>query len=62
MTDETFPSERYVLLAAEAAGIDLPPELRAAVLQHFAILAEHAAHVMAAGLDDDIEPAPVFRP
>ncbi len=45
----------------EALGIDMKPEWRAAVRMHLAISLGHAATVLAAPLDDHLDPAPVFR-
>ena len=54
--------EHEVDRVLEALGIAIPPESRAAVATHVRILRQHAAAVMAFTIDDDIEPAPVFRP
>jgi hypothetical protein len=45
----------------EALGIDMKPEWRAAVRMHLVISLGHAATVLAAPLDDHLDPAPVFR-
>jgi hypothetical protein len=42
-------------------GIDMKPEWRVAVRMHLAISLGHAAAVLAAPLDDHLDPAPVFR-
>jgi hypothetical protein len=62
MPEEKNQWDDFATQAARAAGIDPPSELRPRILDHFAILADHAARVMALELDDDIELAPVFRP
>lgn len=54
--------DKLAALAADAAGIELPSASRPQIAGHFAILADHAARIMTVELDDDIEPAPVFRP
>ena len=54
--------DEFAALAADAADIELPAANRPKIVGHFAILADHAARIMAVELDDDIEPAPVFRP
>tara|TARA_R110000787_G_scaffold34625_7_gene89519 strand:+ start:281 stop:517 length:237 start_codon:yes stop_codon:yes gene_type:complete len=54
--------DEFAALAADAAGIELPEAIRPQIVGHFSILADHAARIMAIEIDDDIEPAPVFRP
>ena len=54
--------ERDVERVLAALDIALPVESRAVVAAHVRILRQHAAAVMAFPIDDDIEPAPVFRP
>ncbi len=53
---------RKVEAAAAQAGIAIPDACRAAVIDHYKVLAGHAARVMAAPSGDEDEPAPVFRP
>ena len=62
MPDDRSDWDDYATQAARAAGLVLPDEIRPQVLVHFAILADHAARIMALELADEVEPAPVFRP
>ncbi|MDA0239452.1 MAG: DUF4089 domain-containing protein [Proteobacteria bacterium] len=62
MPDPNDKWDEFAALAAQAAGIELPPATRPQIIGHFSILADHAARVMAIEIDDHVEPAPVFRP
>ena len=62
MPDDKPDWDDYATQAARAARLVFPDEIRPQVLGHFAILADHAARVMAVELEDEIEPAPVFKP
>lgn len=62
MPTPTEKWDEFASLAANAAGIELPAATRPQIIGHFAILADHAARIMAVEIDDHIEPAPVFRP
>jgi hypothetical protein len=61
MTDDKS-IEREVEQTLAALDVSIPAESQAAVAAHVRILRQHAAAVMAFPLDDDTEPAPVFRP
>jgi hypothetical protein len=61
MTDDKAV-DREVEQALAALDVSIPAENRAVVVAHVRILRQHAAAVMAFPLDDDTEPAPVFRP
>jgi Protein of unknown function (DUF4089) len=52
----------YVDRAAAIAGLEIAPEHRAGVIEHLAGTLALAATIMEFPLDDDVEPAPVFRP
>ena len=62
MPDRKNDWDEFATRAARAALIELPAEIRPRIMGHFAILADHAARVMAVEMDDETEPAPVFRP
>jgi len=62
MADDKPDWNDFATQAARAAGLEFPEEIRPQVLGHFAILADHAARVMAVALEDEVEPAPVFEP
>jgi hypothetical protein len=57
-----FDAERYVDAAAAAIGLIIAPELRSGVIASFKQLADTAELVMSFPIDDDIDPAVVFRP
>lgn len=52
------------LVAAGTAVLDIPvdPAWQAAIREHLAVILRHAEAVGAFPLDDEAEPAPVFRP
>ena len=58
--DDTLETE--IRQAATALDLDIPSECLPAVAVHVRILRQHGATVMAFPIDDDTEPAPVFRP
>ena len=60
MTDTDWVA--YVDVVAPTIPLVVPPDCRAAVAEHLALLEVHMARVMAVGLDAADEPAPVFRP
>ena len=64
MTDapHEFDPGALVDAAAPLLKLALTPESRAQVVVHLAIAAEQAAMLMAVGLGDEDEPAPVYRP
>jgi hypothetical protein len=57
-----FDTQRYVDAAAQAIGLPIAPEYRAGVVTSFGQIAAMAALVMSFPIDDDIDPATVFRP
>ena len=57
-----FDAERYVDASAEAIGLPIAPESHAVVVATFRQIADMAAFVMSFPIDDDIDPATVFRP
>ena len=57
-----FDADRYVDTAAAAIGINIAPELRPGVIASFKQIADTAELVMSFRIDDDIDPAVVFRP
>ncbi len=57
-----FDAERYVDAAAALIGLTIAPELRPGVVANFKQIADTAALVMSFPLDDQIDPAVVFRP
>ena len=59
---KSFDAERYVDATAAAIGLPIPPESRTAVIATFRQIADMAALVMSFPIDDDIDPATVFRP
>ena len=59
---KTFDAERYVEAAAAAIGLTIAPELRPGVIASFKQIADTAELVMSFPIDDDIDPAVVFRP
>lgn len=62
MSSETYDWGDYAGWMAGAVEIDLPDAIRPLVVEQLAILAQHAERVMGEPLDDEVEPAPVFRP
>jgi hypothetical protein len=56
-------SELDALIEAGTAALGIPiqPEWRDAVRLHLRITLDHAANVLSFPLDDNAEPAPVFR-
>jgi len=59
---KTSDTERLVDATASAIGLRIPPEDRAAVIANFARIATMAELVMAFPIEDDVDPAVVFRP
>ncbi len=59
---QPFDAEHYVDTTAAAVGLPIPPESRAAVVATFRQIADMASLVMSFPIDDDIDPATVFRP
>lgn len=57
-----FDAERYVDVAAAAIGLTIAPELRPSVIANFKQIADTASLVMSFPIEDDIDPAVVFRP
>jgi Protein of unknown function (DUF4089) len=47
---------------APLLGLALTPDSRAETIVHLRIAAQQAELLLSAGLDDDEEPAPVFKP
>ena len=64
MEDEIkpFDADRYVDVTAAVIGLPIPPESRDAVVASFRQIAAMADLVMSFPIDDDIDPAVVFRP
>ena len=58
----SFDVEAYVDAASATIGLAIPPELRPAVVANFKQIAETASVVMSFPVDDDVDPALVFRP
>jgi predicted ATP-grasp superfamily ATP-dependent carboligase len=52
----------YVDAVSAAIGLKIDPEYRAAVQADMSRIASIAAFLMEFPLDQDVEPAPVFRP
>ena len=61
MTDKPFDPGALVDAAAPLLKLALTPESRAQVIVHLKIAAEQAALLLAAEIDDEDEPAPVFQ-
>jgi hypothetical protein len=57
-----FDAEAYVDAASAAIGLTIAPELRPSVVANFRQIADTAALVMSFPIEDDIDPAVVFRP
>ena len=57
-----FDWEGYVTLAAAAQGLEIPQPYRAGVAANLERIAAVAERFLAVPLDEDEEPAPVFRP
>lgn len=54
--------DEIISAISRATGLEVPEEIRPQVADHFAVLASHAARIMTVEIDDEVEPAPVFRP
>ena len=54
--------ESYVTMAAAAQGLEIPQPYRAGVAANLERIAAVAERLLAVPLDDEEEPAPVFRP
>ena len=54
--------ESYVTMAAAAQGLEIPQAYRAGVAANLERIAAVAERLLAVPLDDEEEPAPVFRP
>jgi hypothetical protein len=54
--------ESYVTLAAAAQGLEIPAPYRAGVVANLERIAAIAERFLALPLEEDDEPAPVFRP
>jgi hypothetical protein len=54
--------ESYVTLAAAAQGLEIPPPYRPGVAANLERIAAVAERFLSVPLDDEEEPAPVFRP
>lgn len=65
LPDEAGPGGTELTAAVDAAaalhGVPIPPQWRDAVVLNFATLAGAARLVADFPLDDEVEPAPVFR-
>lgn len=59
---QPFDAERYVEATSAAIGLPIPAELRADVIVTFGQMADTAAFLMAMPIDDEIDPAVVYRP
>ncbi len=59
MTDPEI--DAWIDAGTALLGIPIEPEWRAAIRQHLTITFGHAGTVLAFGLPDDADPAPVFR-
>lgn len=57
-----FDVERYVDVTAAAIGLPIAPESRAAVVASFGQIAAMADLVMSFRIEDEIDPAVIFRP
>jgi hypothetical protein len=57
-----FDPEALVDAMAPLLGLALTPDSRAETVLHLRIAAEQAELLLSAALDDDTEPAPVFKP
>jgi Protein of unknown function (DUF4089) len=62
VTSDSFDPEALVDAMAPLLGLTLTPESRSQTLVHLRIAAEQAKLLFSAGLDDQEEPAPVFKP
>jgi hypothetical protein len=62
MSDRGFDPEAYADAAAALIGLPLDAAHRPGVVLNLERIAAMAALLMSFPLDDDVEPAPVFRP
>lgn len=62
MTKATFDAEAWIDVAAPALGLIIAPEFRPGVAMNLRRMAEVAQFVMDFPLDDEAEPAPVYKP
>jgi hypothetical protein len=60
--EKPFDAERYVEATSAALGLPIPQDLRADVIATFGQMADTAAFLMAMPIDDEIDPAVVYRP
>jgi hypothetical protein len=58
----SLPLEAYVSMAESLLGLELPPGAREQVAANLANLRHLAAAFEALALEDDLDPAPVYRP
>ena len=61
VTANTFDAEALVDSMASLLGLTLQPESRAQTIVHLRIALEHAQKLLSVPLDDQEEPAPVFK-
>ena len=62
MTKEPFDPETLAEAMSRLLGLSQTPESRAQTILHLRIAAEHAEKLLSVPLDDQEEPAPVFKP
>ncbi|HTR13311.1 MAG TPA: DUF4089 domain-containing protein [Roseiarcus sp.] len=62
MNSNEFDPEALIAAMAPLLGLTLTAESRAEVALHLKIAAEQAKLLLSAHVEDDAEPAPVFRP
>ncbi|WP_428484957.1 DUF4089 domain-containing protein [Rhodopila sp.] len=53
--------DAWINAGTAALDIEVKPDWRSAVRMHLRISLDHAKTVLAADLDDHLDPAPVFR-
>ena len=62
MTEKDFDPDALMDQMASFLGLTIEPEYRAGVAQHLQSARKIAAPLLAFELDDEAEPAPVFKP
>ncbi|MEO1095299.1 MAG: DUF4089 domain-containing protein [Cyanobacteria bacterium J06638_28] len=60
--DGRFNSQAYVEQTAALLGLEIPPEIRSSVVEHFDRIVAIAQPVLDFELPDNLEPAATFEP